>query len=136
MSHLFRSIQGLLFFLLFIVIATGQDAATQSVIVRSLDSPAAPRSGVPNLYGASDGRVFLTWIEPMGDKGHKLRFASRNGGNWSEPRTIAERVNWFVNWADFPSLVALQDGALVAHWLVKSSPDSHAYDVNGQSREH
>lgn len=128
MSQLFRSTRVLSSLLLFIVIATGQDAAKQNVIVRSLDSPAAPGSGEPNLYAASDGRVFLTWIEPAGSKGHRLRFAIRDGGNWSEPRTIAEGVNWFVNWADFPSLVVRQDGALVAHWLVKSSPDSHAYD--------
>ncbi|MEK6289536.1 MAG: sialidase family protein [Acidobacteriota bacterium] len=130
MSHLFRSIHGLLFVLLFIVIAAGQEPAKQNVIVRPLDSPAAPGSGEPNLYSAPDGRVFLTWIEPAGDKGSRLRFAIRNGGNWSEPRTIAEGANWFVNWADFPSLVALPNGTLVAHWLVKGGPDSHAYDIN------
>lgn len=130
MSHPFRSIGALLFFLLFIVIATGQEPGKNNVIVRPLDSPAAPGSGEPNLYAQSDGRVFLTWIEPAGDKGHRLRFAIRDRGNWSKPRTIAEGVNWFVNWADFPSLVALQDGALVAHWLVKGNSDSHAYDIN------
>ena len=130
MSHPLRSIHGLLFVLLFIVTASGQDAAKRNLIVRSLDSPAAPGSGEPNLYAAPDGRVYLSWIEPASYKGHRLRFAIRDGGNWSEPRTIAEGVNWFVNWADFPSLVALQDGALIAHWLVKGSPDSHAYDIN------
>jgi hypothetical protein len=130
MSHLRRSIHGLLFLPLLIVFATGQDAAKQNSIVRPVDSPAAPGSGEPNLYAASDGRVFLTWIEPADSKGHRLRFAMRDGSIWSEPRTIAEGVNWFVNWADFPSLVVLQDGALVAHWLVKGGPDSHAYDIN------
>lgn len=130
MSHTFRIIQGAVFFLMVSVIATGQERPQQNVIVRSLDSPAAPGSGEPNLHAASDGRVFLTWIEPADDKGHRLRFAILVRGNWSEPRTIAEGVNWFVNWADFPSLVVLQDGTLVAHWLVKSSPDSYAYDIN------
>ncbi|MEK6301737.1 MAG: sialidase family protein [Acidobacteriota bacterium] len=130
MSHLFRSIHGLLFVLLFIVIATGQEPAKQIGLVRSLDSPAAPGSAEPNLYAAPDGRVFLTWIEPAGSKGHRLQFAMRDGSSWSEPRTIAEGANFFVNWADFPSLVALPDGPLVAHWLVKGSPDSHAYDIN------
>jgi hypothetical protein len=130
MSHLFRSTQVLISLLLFIVIATGQDTAKHNVIVRSLDSPAAPGSGEPNLYVASDRRVFLTWIEPADNKSHRLRFAIRDGDKWSEPRTIAEGANWFVNWADFPSLVALKDGALVAHWLVKSGPDGHAYDIN------
>ncbi|HLF82579.1 MAG TPA: sialidase family protein [Blastocatellia bacterium] len=130
MSHLLRGIHGVLFVLLFIIVATGQDAAKQNLIVRSLDSPAAPGSGEPNLYAASDGRVFLTWIEPAESKGHRLRFAIRVGGKWSEPRTIAEGSDWFVNWADFPSLIALKDGALVAHWLVKAGPDGHAYDIN------
>ncbi|MEK6324903.1 MAG: hypothetical protein AABN33_24945 [Acidobacteriota bacterium] len=130
MSHLFRSIHALLLVLLFIVIATGQERAKQYVTVQVLDSPAAPGSGEPNLYASADGRVYLSWIERSGEKRQSLRFAVRSGSNWSEPRTIAEGMNWFVNWADFPSLVALPDGALVAHWLVKSSPDSHAYDIN------
>ena len=130
MSHLFRSTHALLFVLGFIVIATGQQSAKQYVTVQSLDSPAAPGSGEPNLYAAADGRVYLSWIEPADNKGHKLRFAIRDGGNWSEPRTIAEGANLFVNWADFPSLIALPDGTLVAHWLVKGSPDGHSYDIN------
>ncbi|MDQ3802947.1 MAG: glycoside hydrolase, partial [Acidobacteriota bacterium] len=36
----------------------------------------------------------------------------------------------FVNWADFPSVIALPDGSLAAHWLVKSGPGTYAYDVN------
>jgi hypothetical protein len=130
MSHLFRSLQGVVFGLLFIVVASGQGPAKQGVIVMPLDSPSAPGSGEPNLYAAADGRVFLTWIEPASSKGHRLRFAIRDGGSWSEPRTIAEGANWFVNWADFPSIVALKDGGLVAHWLVKGSPDTHGYDIN------
>ena len=130
MSHIFRSVHGVVLFLMISVIAAGQERSHQNVIVRSLDSPAAPGSGEPNLYAASDGRVFLTWIEPADNKGHRLRFAMFVRGNWSEPRTIAEGVNWFVNWADFPSLIVLRDGTLVAHWLVKSSPDSYSYDIN------
>lgn len=99
-------------------------------IVTSLESPAPPGSGEPNLHTAPDGRVFLSWIETAGSSGHRLRFATRDGRKWSEPRTIAEGTNWFVNWADFPSLVALSDGTLVAHWLVKSGSDGHAYDIN------
>jgi hypothetical protein len=40
------------------------------------------------------------------------------------------RRNWFVNWADFPSMVALPDGSLAAHWLVKSGTGTYAYDIN------
>lgn len=130
MRRLFRSACGLVFLLLFVVTAGGRRQDKQNLAVRSLDSPAATGSAEPNLYAAADGRVYLSWIEPAGDKGSRLRFAYRTAGDWSEPRTIAEGANLLVNWADFPSVVAPTDGALVAHWLVKGDPGSHAYDIN------
>jgi hypothetical protein len=40
-----------------------------------------------------------------------------------------ERVGLFVNWADFPSMVILDDGTMAAHWLEKSGPSPYEYDV-------
>jgi hypothetical protein len=95
-----------------------------------METPAAPGSGEPNLTVAADGRVLLSWIEPASDQGHALRYVSRvKGGAWSAARTITEGRNWFVNWADFPSMAALPDGTLFAHWLAKSGPGTYAYDV-------
>jgi hypothetical protein len=34
-----------------------------------------------------------------------------------------------VNWADFPSVAALADGTLFAHWLEKSGASTYAYEV-------
>jgi hypothetical protein len=95
-----------------------------------IDSPAGPSSGEPNLFTAPDGRVFLSWIEKTSGNHHALRFAVRQANKWSEPRTVSEGDNWFVNWADFPSLVVASDGSLVAHWLVKAGPDAYAYNIN------
>lgn len=98
--------------------------------VRQLEVSAAPGSGEPNLAVAPDGRVLLSWVEPAGEAGHSLRFAARpKGGAWSAPETIAEGRDWFVNWADFPSLAVLPDGTFFAHWLAKSGPGTYAYDV-------
>jgi hypothetical protein len=97
--------------------------------VRELPSPAGPESGQPNLAVSPDGRVYLSWIERLGAGRYSLRFAVKEGDGWSAPRVIAEGSNWFVNWADFPSLVALTDGSLAAHWLVKSGPGTFDYDV-------
>ena len=127
MSRLIGRVRWLAVLFLVSAIAAGQEP---SRIVRSIDSPAPPGSAEPNLFTAFDGRVYLTWVEPVESRGHKLRFAVRDEGNWSEPRTIAEGSNWFVNWADFPSLVVLPDRTLVAHWLVKAGSDGHAYDIN------
>jgi hypothetical protein len=42
---------------------------------------------------------------------------------------VASGSDWFVNWADVPSVLRLADGTLAAHWLQKSGPDTYAYDV-------
>jgi len=97
--------------------------------VRELPSPAGQGSGQPNLAVAPDGRIYLSWIERLGEGRFSLRFATKEGDRWSAPRVIAEGSNWFVNWADFPSMIALPGGSLAAHWLVKSGPGTFDYDV-------
>lgn len=105
-----------------------------------LESPAAPGSGEPNLAIGPDGRVYLSWLEPEGAEGtaaastragaFALRLAVLQDGAWSEPVTIARGDDFFVNWADFPSLALLADGSLAAHWLVRSGEGRYAYDVH------
>jgi hypothetical protein len=92
-------------------------------------SPAGTGSGQPNLAVSPDGRVYLSWIERLGEGRFSLRFATLEKEGWSTPRVIAEGSNWFVNWADFPSMVALPDGSLAAHWLVKNGAETYEYDV-------
>ncbi|HEY6404115.1 MAG TPA: sialidase family protein [Blastocatellia bacterium] len=104
--------------------------ATTSAQVRELPSPAGTGSGQPNLAVSPDGRVYLSWIERLGEGRFSLRFATLEKDGWSTPRVIAEGSNWFVNWADFPSMIVLPDGSLAAHWLVKSAPETFDYDVN------
>lgn len=92
------------------------------------EAPAAPGSGEPFLATAADGSVVMSWIEPL-ESGHALRFARWSGGGWSSPSTIAEGENFFVNWADFPSITELPDGRMAAHWLARAGPGRYAYDV-------
>jgi len=104
--------------------------------VRELPTPAAAGSLGPHLNVAPDGRVMLSWIERLGAGRSALRFSVLEDGGWTAPLTIAEGRDWFVNWADFPSLVALDDGSLAAHWLERSGPGTYAYDVRiAQSRD-
>lgn len=76
-----------------------------------------------------DGRVLLSWTEPYG-QGFAVRMAIGNAERWSEPRTVVESQDLFVNWADFPSAVALAGGTFAAHWLSVNGSSSYAYDVN------
>jgi hypothetical protein len=59
-----------------------------------------------------------------------LRMATRDQASWTQPRTVGEGENWFVNWADFPSVISLNNDSLAAHWLVKSGAATYAYNVN------
>lgn len=92
-----------------------------------LASPAGPGGAEPFLY-ANGGPVLLSWIEPTA-AGHALRFSTLDDDAWSEPRTVQEGDDWFVNWADFPSIHRLDDGTLAAHWLQRSGEGTYAYGV-------
>ena len=102
----------------------------QPLVIRTTQSPVSGDSREPELTTTPDGRVILSWVEKLHDKRHALRAAVLDRNGWSEARTVAEGENWFINWADFPSVVALRDGTLAAHWLVKSGSATYAYDVN------
>lgn len=103
-------------------------AAPPAPAVSFHDAPAAPGSAEPNLFATAGGRVYLSWVA-SDSAGAALRYAVWQAEGWSAPRTVAQGTDWFVNWADFPSLVARDDGRLVAHFLQKSGAAPYAYDV-------
>src|SRR5574338_656148 len=105
-------------------------APEQALVIRTVESPARGDSREPELNTTPDGRVILSWVEKLTEKRYALRWSALDGNGWSEPQTISQGENWFVNWADFPSLITLRNGTLAAHWLVKSGSSTYAYDVN------
>jgi hypothetical protein len=109
--------------------ATPLQAAGPALDVREIASPAGADSRDPELFTTTDNRVLLSWVGKAGEKRYALRFAARDAAGWSEARTATEGENWFINWADFPSVVALPGGSLASHRLVKSGPGAYAYDV-------
>lgn len=97
-------------------------------MVEPLDSPTGPGAAEPNLSVAPDGEVYLSWLEPA-DSAYALRVSSLQGSGWSPPNTIRTGRDFFVNWADFPSVLALGKGRLAAHWLQKTGMQTYAYGV-------
>ena len=104
------------------------DVPAPAAVFDSVGSPAAPGSAEPNLAVAPDGRVYMSWLEPA-DSGHALRFAVLEGTRWSAPQTIRRGRDFFVNWADFPSMEVLDGGRLAAHWLQRNGTGTYAYGV-------
>ncbi|HSK62810.1 MAG TPA: sialidase family protein [Pyrinomonadaceae bacterium] len=106
------------------------DQTDQSLIIQRTESPAGVDSREPEMTATADGRIVMSWVEKTGEKRYALRMSIRDQNGWSQARTVSEGDNWFINWADFPSVIALRDGSLAAHWLVKSGSATYAYDVN------
>lgn len=87
------------------------------------NGPAGEESRYPNLARSGD-TTYMTWWE-----GKALKISTRNDGRWTRAGTIVEGRDFFINWADFPTVAALSDGAVIVNWLEKSGRATFAYDV-------
>jgi hypothetical protein len=96
--------------------------------IDSLVSPTGPGAAEPNLAVGPKGEVHLSWLEPA-DSAYSLKIATYAGGKWSGPHAIRTARDFFVNWADFPSVAVLGEGRLAAHWLQKTGRSTYAYGV-------
>ncbi|NOX52501.1 MAG: hypothetical protein GXP16_18515 [Gammaproteobacteria bacterium] len=103
-------------------------AACQPSAVSLLQIDTAPGSAEPHLARGSSGEIVLSYLAPSGT-GSALRYSVLSANQWRAPVTVAQGNNWFVNWADFPSVVPLHGNTWAAHWLVKTDSDSFGYDI-------
>ncbi len=94
----------------------------------ALASPAGLSSAEPHLSRSPSGQVVLSWLTRH-EADVSLNFASLTDTGWSASSTVARGDNWFVNWADFPSVAPITDEFWAAHWLIKRAGGTYAYDV-------
>lgn len=98
-------------------------------LLAQVSVPAGVGARLPRLSAIPEGGVVLSWVEPAGG-GHALRYAVLRDGVTERQGTVASGSGWFVNWADFPSVVAIRGNFWVAHWLVsRPGGRSHDYDI-------
>ena len=81
----------------------------------------------PQLIASARG-VTLSWVAPSGDAS-TLRWSEWNGSAWTAPATVTKGANWFLSWADAPSVVRLRTGTLVANWYETTRSEIEAYDM-------
>ncbi len=88
--------------------------------------------GEPNLFVSEEGNIYLSWIEYVNDTTDALMFSKIENDVWLAPTEIARGSDWFVNWADFPSLVVYKNNEqhMAAHWLQKRAEGTYDYDVH------
>jgi hypothetical protein len=111
-------------------------AAQYSTDIRvdELPSPAPPQSELSRVTSDELGNLYLSWVT-RSDSWAQLSYAQWIDDAWSEPQSISEGDDWFVNWADFPML-SLRSHTGVAHWLQKSGMGSYDYDVVASFFDH
>ena len=95
--------------------------------IEALPSPAGENSSEPQLT-VNGGHAILSWIETVGSNA-ALKFSERTESGWTPPRTAANGSDWFLSWADVPTVARLDDGTLVAQWLRELDPAEEAYEV-------
>lgn len=109
------------------------------LVVRPWNMPnmVAP-AAQPDLSRTSRGDWLLSWIEKRHDGFHAMRFSQfafasvKSGhadGDWQTVGTIAQGNDWFVNWADTPHVIVLDDGSLWAHWLQRNGKGVYDYGI-------
>lgn len=103
------------------------DPAEWTMEVQRVAAPAGANSSEPQ-FTASESGLVLSWIERAG-KTTYLKFAERGGSGWTSPITAASGDDWFLSYADVPSVMKLSDGTYVAQWLQQLDPFLEAYNL-------
>lgn len=106
-------------------------AAVSDIRVEAIDSPATDTSGQVYLTKSPAGQVVMSWLDHS-DETSSLRYARFKQQRWQTPQTVVTGKNWFINYADFPSVQPITEGFWVAHWLQKKTgpeASTYAYDV-------
>jgi hypothetical protein len=114
--------------LIVVTVSCGKtEPAAWTVAVQRVASPAGPNSSEPQIVDSGRGRI-LSWVERAGAMSH-LKFAERTVSGWSPVVTAASGNDWFLSYADVPSVMRLGDGTLVAQWLQQVDPITEAYNL-------
>ncbi len=129
------------FISLLVIISAGCNRDTVQFSIRDLPalSTATAVAGVadavretPNWVVSPQKKLLLSWTEQQGDSLFALRYTVWEDSDWAASQTIAQGKEWFVNWADFPSLAIFPGSELnlLAHYLKKrSGGTTYDYDI-------
>ena len=89
----------------------------------------AERSSEPYLYSSGDDLI-ISWTENKYDTNY-LYSAEYLKDSWDNKELITDGQDWFVNWADFPSISYNEvSNVKLSHHLQKSSKSTFSYDIN------
>lgn len=123
MKHVFALI------FLFLLTVSCDQALQQPVYLFSIDNPAQSGSRFPNFYQGESGMIYMSWLAYIEEEVYALRYSKYGENGWEYPETIMVDTDFFVNWADFPSVIGTDGEAFAAHRLKKKPGGPYSYDV-------
>lgn len=123
------------FFLLVTLVSACQPAPTDRLNVtwQATEIPLDNETSLaPNLFVTADGQACLSYLYHPNDSFASLELRQLGPEGWEPAQTVASGSDWFVNWADFPSVAAFRQNPkrLAAHWLQKRAAGTFDYDVH------
>lgn len=71
----------------------------------------------------------MSWILGIEEDISALRYSSFKNDRWTEVQTVRVAEDFFVNWADFPSVAGYNGEVIAAHWLKEFESDVLATHV-------
>ena len=100
-----------------LLLATALAAFGQTIKVELVPNPSGAGSLQAHWGATADGSALLSWLEKSKDGSLALRYATRKGVQWSEPRTIIANRQFFRQPAESPSVISFPNGSLLAEWV-------------------
>jgi len=89
-----------------------------------------PENSSESFLLSTDKDLFISWTEQVLDSNF-LYVTKLEGDSWSNKKLITKGTDWFVNWADFPSISYNNlSNSIFSFHLQKSSEETFSYDVN------
>ena len=95
-----------------------------------VESSYFPYNSSESFLFSTDKDLFISWTEQVLDSNF-LYISKLEGDSWTNKELITKGTDWFVNWADFPSISLNEvSGSIFSFHLQKSSEETFSYDVN------
>ena len=118
------------FFTVVLVLLAGCSSSDEPDVFSpvTIPVPGTEQAAGPRLSGGSGRPLILSWMEPD-ETGTTLWFSMYRDDAWGPPQAVVTGKNMFVNWADLPSVTAVDDDHWVAHWLEMAGSLTYSYHV-------
>ncbi|QAA82895.1 hypothetical protein EI546_14720 [Aequorivita sp. H23M31] len=98
---------------------------TPTKIVSSLLNPTSGNSSYPRLF-ATESRLLMSWVQE--DSISRLYYSILENGEWTKPYEVNSGNDWFISWADFPT-IAENNGNILVNYLQNPVDAKDDYNI-------